>query len=179
MQENEKHILGFVREFVQQTDIGRNKVQLALIQYSMQPTPDFLLKTYSVKEDVLSHLSNVKLKGGLTVNTGVALDYVRNNVFTTSSGSRAQQGVPQILIVLHGRKSEDDVSGPTGRLTDAGIVIFSVGLNNVDPIESVQLQQSHGKEYLIKDMSDFNHVRQQLFSSIQSQKEPARPGLGE
>uniref|UniRef100_A0A3P8RVZ5 VWFA domain-containing protein n=1 Tax=Amphiprion percula TaxID=161767 RepID=A0A3P8RVZ5_AMPPE len=155
MRANEKQILEFVREFVKQIEIGPRKAQVALIQYSTEATTDFLLNKYSLKDDVLSHFSNVKLKGGLTVNIGAALDYVRNAVFTASSGSRALQGVPQILILLSGRKSDDDVLGPAERLRNAGIVLF---------------------EYLIKEISDFPLVREQLLSSITSLKSTISPG---
>uniref|UniRef100_A0A8D3BT19 VWFA domain-containing protein n=1 Tax=Scophthalmus maximus TaxID=52904 RepID=A0A8D3BT19_SCOMX len=165
MQESERLILDFVREFVNQLEIGPSKVQVALIQYSAEPTADFRLNTYSLKENVMSHLSNVKLKGGFTLNTGVALDYVKNNVLTTSSGSRAQQGVPQILIILRGRKSEDDVLGPVDRLRKAGIALFSVGVNNTDTLEMEQLAHSLRAEYLIKEKSDFPFVKEQ-FSSM-------------
>lgn len=175
MRASERQILDFVRDLVKQIQIGRSKVQVALIQYSTEPTTDFFLNTHSLKDDVLSHLDNVKLKGGFTVNTGVALDYVKNNVFTASSGSRAQQGVPQILILLSGRKSEDDVLGPVDRLRNAGIVIFSVGVNDADRLEMKQLAHSPGAEYFIKEISDFPLVREQLLSGIASDKGTVRP----
>lgn len=177
MRASERQILDFVREFVKQIEIGPSKVQVALIQYSTEPTTDFLLNTYSLKDDVLSHLSNVKLKGGFIVNTGVALDYVRNNVFTASSGSRAQQGVQQILILFSGRKSEDDVLGPVDRLRNAGIVLFSVGVNNAERME--QLAHSSRAEYFIKEISDFPLVREQLLSVIASHEGTVNPGVGE
>lgn len=179
MQPSERRILDFVSGLVKQMEIGPNKVQVALIQYSTEPTTDFLLKTHSRKDDVLSHLSNVKLKGGLTVNTGVALDYVKNDVFTASSGNRAQQGVPQILILLSGKKSEDDVLGPVDRLRNAGIVIFSVGVNNAERLEMKQLAHSPKAEYFIKDISDFLLVSEQLLTDIASHNSTVSPGVGE
>ncbi|XP_054871199.1 uncharacterized protein col6a3 isoform X6 [Amphiprion ocellaris] len=176
MRANEKQILEFVREFVKQIEIGPRKAQVALIQYSTEATTDFLLNKYSLKDDVLSHFSNVKLKGGLTVNIGAALDYVRNAVFTASSGSRALQGVPQILILLSGRKSDDDVLGPAERLRNAGIVLFGVGVNNADRLEMEWLAPR--AEYLIKEISDFPLVREQLLSSITSLKSTISPGVG-
>uniref|UniRef100_A0A3Q3H0R3 VWFA domain-containing protein n=1 Tax=Labrus bergylta TaxID=56723 RepID=A0A3Q3H0R3_9LABR len=164
----ERQSLDFVRDFVRQLKFGPNNVQVALIQYSAEPASEFLLTTYSQKDDVLSHLSNVKLKGGSVVNTGVALDYMKNNVFTASSGSRAQQGVPQILILLSGRKSNDDAFGPVDTLKNAGIGLFSIGVNNADRLEMEQLAQSPGALYFVKEMSEFPLVREKLLSSINS-----------
>lgn len=179
MQASERQILDFVMEFVKQIEIGPSKAQVALVQYSTQATTDFTLNRYSMKDDVVNHLSNTKLKGGVTVNTGVALDYVRNSVFTALSGSRAKQGVLQILILLSGRKSEDDVLGPVGRLRNAGIVLFTVGVNNADRLEMEQLAHSPRAKYFIKETSDFPHVREQLLSAIASQKGIVSSGVGE
>lgn len=179
MRASERQILDFVREFVKQIEIGPRKVQVALTQYSTEPTTDFLLNTYSLKDDVLRHLNNVKLKGGLTLNTGVALDYVKNNVFTASSGGRAQQAVPQILILLSGRKSEDDVRDALHRLRNAGIVLYNIGVNNADRLEMEQLAHSPTAKYFIKEISDFPLVREQLLSVIASQKGNASPVVGE
>lgn len=178
MRASERQIWDFVIEFVKQIEIGPNNVQIGLIQYSTQPTTDFTLNTYSRKKDIMNHLRNTKLKGGLTVNTGAALDYVKNNVFTALSGSRAKQEVPQILILLSGRKSEDDVSEPVGRLRNAGIVLFAVGVNNADRLEMERLSHSPRAKYLIKETSDFPLVREQLLSDITSQKVTASTGVG-
>lgn len=176
MQANEKQILEFVREFVKQIETGPRKAQVALIQYSTEPTTDFLLNKYSLKDDVLSHFSTVKLKGGLTVNTGAALDYVRNTVFTASSGSRALQGVPQVLVLLSGRMSDDDVLGPVERLRNAGIILFGVGINNADRSEMERLAPR--AKYFIKEISDFPLVRERLLSSITSLKSTISPRVG-
>lgn len=70
------------------------------------------------------------------MNTGAALDFVKNNVFTVSSGSRNQEDIPQILVLLSGRKSDDDVQDAGDTLAgNAGIVLHTIGLNNADKLE--------------------------------------------
>lgn len=179
MQASERPILEFLIEFVKQVEIGPSKTQIALVQYSSEPTADFMLNTYAFKDDVLNHLRNVKLKGGPTVNTGVALDYVNNNVFSALSGSRAQQGVSSILILLGGSKSEDDVSGLVSKLKNAGIALYTVGVNNADRLEMEKLAHGARGTFFIKEMSDFPLVRQALLSAIVSHKDTVSPGVGE
>lgn len=179
MQASERECLDFVRDFVQQLNLGPNNVQVALSQYSAEPTVEFLLKTYSLKEDILRHLTNVKLKGGSTANTGAALYHMQNIVLTASSGSRAQQGVPQILILLSGKKSGDDVFGPVDRLRKAGIVLFSIGVNNADRLEMEQLAQNHGTSYFVQEKSGFPLVREQVLSSIALHKGTVSSSVGE
>lgn len=179
MKENESQIVEFLKEFVSEVEIGPEKVQIALIQYSTEPTTDFLLNTYSQKNEVLGHLSRMKLIGGQSVKTGLALEYVRNNVFAASAGSRAQQAVPQILIHLSGRKSEDNVLNAVNRLKTAGIVLHSVGVKNADRLEMEQVAHSPSAKYFIQENSDFPLVREQLISVIASQTEALSPVVGE
>ncbi|XP_026001326.1 uncharacterized protein col6a3 isoform X2 [Astatotilapia calliptera] len=176
MQPSEQQALEFVREFVKQIEIGPRKAQVALIQYSTEPTTEFLLNKYLMKDDIINHLDNMKLKGGSTVNIGVALDYVKNNVFTASSGSRALHAVPQILILFSGRNSNDEILGPLERLRNVGIVLFGIGVNNADRFEMEQLAPT--AMYFIKNTSDFPHVREQLLSVISSLKSTITPHVG-
>ncbi|KAK5609301.1 hypothetical protein CRENBAI_012839 [Crenichthys baileyi] len=175
MQPNERLILEFVIDFVKKLEIGPSKAQVALVQYSTEPTTNFALNTYSVKEDALNHLSIVKLKGGGTVNTGRAIDFVKNTVFTASSGSRVQQGVPQVLILASGKKSEDDVFEPVERLKNAGIALFAVGVNTADWVEMEQL--APGAWYFVKESSDFPVVRQQVSSVTATFRGSMSPGV--
>lgn len=179
MQQSARGIQSFLKEFVEQIDIGPNKAQVAMIQYSDEPTPAFYLNTYSLKRDILKDVSNLKLKGGRHVNTGGALDYLAKNVFTSSAGSRALSGVPQILILLSGRKSQDDVQVPLEHLKNAGVVLFSVGVGNADWLEMQSLAHSPRDAYLMKETSDFSVVRQKLLSEVASHKGLAVPGVGE
>lgn len=179
MRASERQILDFVREFVKQIDIGPRKVQVALIQYSREPTAEFLLNSNAVKDDVLRNLNNVRLKGGRTVNTGVALEFVKNNLFTASAGSRIHQAVPQILIILSGRRSDDDVQVAVDGLRNAGIVIYSIGMNKADRLEMEQLGHSLTEKFFIEESTDFPLVREQLLLAIASQSAAVTPGVGE
>lgn len=179
MRGRERQIFEFVREFVKQIEIGPRKVQVALTQYSTKPTTEFLLNTYSIKDDALHHLSNIQLKGGQTAKTGAALDFVKNNVFTVSSGSRNQHGVPQILILFSARKSDDDVQNAADSLRNAGIVLYSIGLNNADKLELEELAHSPTEYFFIKESAEFNLVREQLLIAISSQHTAVTPGGGE
>ncbi|KAF7214539.1 transcript variant X3 [Nothobranchius furzeri] len=177
MKENGGLILEFVKHLMKKIEIGPNKARAALIQYSMKPTAEFVLNKYSQNDEVLNHLTNVKLKGGATVNTGRAIDFVKTSIFTASSGSRALQGIPQFLILASGTKSNDDVLGPVKRLKDNGIAVFGVGLNTADRFEMEQL--APGAWSLINEPSDFPLVTEQMFSAISSLKDLVVPAVGE
>lgn len=176
MKPNERLVLEFVLDFVKKIEIGPNNVQVALVQYSAEPAAEFTLNRYSRKEEALNHLRNVKLMGGGSVNTGRAIDFVRNTVLVASAGSRLQQGVPQVLISVSGSKSEDDALGPAGRLKNAGVSLFAVGVNTADRSEMEQL--APGARYFLKDVSDFLPVRQQVLSVTTATRGSVNPSVG-
>ncbi|KAM9710533.1 collagen alpha-3(VI) chain-like [Menidia menidia] len=166
MQKNERLILDFVIDFVKQIEIGPRKAQVALIQYNMEPTADFVLNKYSNKHDVLNHLRKVKLKGGSHVNSEKALDFVQNTIFTSSSGSRNKQGVPQILIMASGKSSDEKIVEKVERLKSGGIVFFEIQVNTADGSDSEQLAPKAA--YFIKENFDLPLVRERLISEIAS-----------
>ncbi|XP_061547692.1 collagen alpha-3(VI) chain-like isoform X4 [Phycodurus eques] len=177
MRANEGTVLDFVRQFVQEVEIGPTNVQIAVIQYSKEATADFVLNSYGQKDVLLSHLSNVKLRGGSAVNTGAALNFAQKYVYTASAGSRAKQGIPQTMIVLSGKKSDDNVAEPRDSLRDAGIVLYTIGMNDADRQEMEELSHSVETAHFINVTSDIPIVTQRLLSAILSRKSIADPGI--
>nr|XP_046214442.1 collagen alpha-3(VI) chain-like isoform X6 [Oncorhynchus gorbuscha] len=177
MQKGVQSICDFLGQFVEHLDIGPDKAQVAMIQYSNKPTTHFLLNTYSSKIDIMAEVRNINLEGGRSRNTGEALDYVKNNVFNTFSGSRRQEGIPQILILISGGKSQDDVLVPSESLKADGIVLLTVAVKYADGAEMQSIAYSPNKAYLLREFSDLSLVRQQLLSAVVSHKDTVRPGL--
>src|SRR4029434_8933104 len=99
----------FVQRVVEKLNVMENRDRVSVVQYSRDPEAHFYLNTYTTKEEVLEAVRALRHKGGRPLNTGAALQYVRENVFTASSGSRRLEGVPQILILLSGGRSFDGV----------------------------------------------------------------------
>lgn len=122
----------FIREFicqmVEDLDIDQDIVRVAVIQYSEDASAHFLLNTYNSKKAVIHAINGLTAKGGQILNTGAALRYVRNHVFTATSGSRHQLGVPQLLILMTGGKSSDDVARPAEDLKHLGVLSLAIGI---------------------------------------------------
>ncbi|NXG68813.1 CO6A3 protein, partial [Baryphthengus martii] len=125
----------FVQRVVESLDVGRDKVRVAVAQYSNVIQPEFLLDTHEDKADLISAIQELKIMGGSPLNTGAALDYLIKNVFTVSSGSRIAEGVPQFLILLTADRSQDDVRRPSVVLKTSGTVPFGIGIGNADLTE--------------------------------------------
>ncbi len=120
----------FIRRMAEDLDIDKDKVRVAVVQYSYDTTVYFNLKTHRSKKAVIYAVRSLRHKGGKPRNTGAALTFVQDHVFTASSGSRRLEGVPQILFLLTGGKSADDVSGPAMNLKQIGVLSFAIGMKN-------------------------------------------------
>lgn len=118
----------FVRRMVEDLDIDQDIVRVAVIQYSEDVSTHFLLNTFNSKKAVIHAINGLTAKGGRILNTGAALQYVRNHVFTSSSGSRHQLGVPQLMILMTGGDSSDDVTSPAEDLKNAGVLSIAIGI---------------------------------------------------
>lgn len=125
----------FMRRMAGELDIGEDKVRVAVVQYSHDTTVYFNLKTHRSKKAIIYAVRNLRHKGGRARNTGAALQFVRDRVFTASSGSRHLKGVPQILFLLTGGKSNDDVSAAALDLKQIGILSFAIGMKNASKEE--------------------------------------------
>ncbi|XP_041118333.1 collagen alpha-3(VI) chain-like isoform X5 [Polyodon spathula] len=161
-------IRDFVQRVVENMDVEENKDRVAVVQYSNEPTANFYLNTYSTKDDVLNTIKGLRHKGGRPLNTGAALQFVMANVFTASSGSRRLEGVPQVLILLTGGRSRDDVGASATALKGLGVVPFGIGTRNADTRELQTISFAPDFIYPIPGFSDLQTIQQQLLSSVKS-----------
>lgn len=127
---NFRNIRSFVKAIIKGFDIGPNKVQFGLAQYSEAPHQEFLLKDHAGSESMLAAVEKMPWQRGKT-NTGQALDFLRTNYFTKEAGSRAEQKVPQIALVITDGDSHDDVKRPAERLRKHGVTIFCIAVGNL------------------------------------------------
>uniref|UniRef100_A0A673L4V1 Collagen alpha-3(VI) chain-like n=1 Tax=Sinocyclocheilus rhinocerous TaxID=307959 RepID=A0A673L4V1_9TELE len=115
---------------------------------------------------LLSIPLGLRHKGGRPLNTGAALQYVRDNVFTASSGSRRVEGVPQLLILLSGGRSFDNVDTPASSLKELGVLIFGIGSRSSDSRELQRISHEPSYALSVSDFADLPGVQQQLFTNI-------------
>ncbi|XP_030919344.1 collagen alpha-3(VI) chain isoform X3 [Geospiza fortis] len=156
----------FVQRVVESLDIGRDKVRVAVAQYSNTIQPEFLLDTHEDKADIISAIQQLKLIGGSPLNTGAALDYLIKNVFTVSSGSRIAEGVPQFLILLTADRSQDDVRRPSVVLKTSGTVPFGIGIGNADLTELQTISFLPDFAISVPDFSQLDSVQQVVSNRV-------------
>ncbi|XP_052806160.1 collagen alpha-1(XIV) chain-like [Mya arenaria] len=100
------HALDFVREIVQQIQIGPNNAMTGLMTYSTRPHVSWNLNTLSTYSQINTALKNVPYQGGIT-NTNDALETVRTQMLTSQNGDRPN--AENVVIVLSDGRSNDKI----------------------------------------------------------------------
>lgn len=162
----------FVQRVVEKLNVDANKDRVSVTQYSRDQVVNFYLNTYLTKQDVMDTIRSLRHKGGRPLNTGAALQHVRDNVFTASAGSRREEGVSQILILLTGGRSSDDVRNAVTNLKGIGVKALVVGIKNADTLElqTISFQPSHA--FFVPDFNDLPSIQQQMLSAIEKDELP-------
>lgn len=158
-------MLSFVRRAVEKLNVDEKHDQVSLVQYSRNASAVFLLNTYQTKQDILNTMQHLRHKGGRPLNTGAALQFVKSTVFSASAGSRHQEGIPQILVVITGGQSNDDVRFAAKTLTELGVTIFVIGTRNANIFEIQNISQESSRAFFAADSSDFSKFEQQILSA--------------
>lgn len=164
-----------VERIVEALNIGDDKVRVSVVQYSRDPQTHFNLNSYAAKQDVLAAVQQLNHKGGRPLNTGAALNYVRNSAFVDPSGSRQQDGVPQILILLSGGRSQDDVKNVAAALKQDRVVPFCVGTKNADILEQQMIAYDPSYTFTGLGVDDTGSIAQRLLTLLK--RVPRQPRL--
>lgn len=156
----------FVERVVEKLNVGENKDRVSVVQYSRDAEVHFYLNTYTTREDIVDSVRGLRHRGGRPLNTGAALQYVRENIFTKSSGSRHLQGVPQMLILLNGGRSFDNVDTPASALKQQGIFVIGIGSKSSDIRELRKISSDPNLALSVSEFTDLPSVQEQLFSEM-------------
>ncbi|XP_037832059.1 collagen alpha-3(VI) chain isoform X2 [Kryptolebias marmoratus] len=164
-------IRDFILKVIEPLDIGPDKVRVSVVQHSERPTPTFYLKTYQTKDEVLRAVRGMSLAGGRSLNTGVALRYMKDVAMSESYGSRSANDVPQFLIVLAADRSADNVKEPAGELKTEGVVPFGVGVKNADKKQMEEIAHNPSFAFKVKEFSELETIPQRLNNYVSLPKD--------
>lgn len=153
-------IRDFVAKSVQRLEVGPDLIQVAVAQYADTVRPEFYFNTHQNRKDVMANVKKMKLMGGTALNTGSALDFVRNNFFTSAAGCRMEEGVLPMLVLITGGKSMDAVEQAAAEMKRNRIVILAVGSRNADVAELQEI--AHERDFVFQP----NDFRLQFMQAI-------------
>ncbi|KAM7337042.1 hypothetical protein ACRRTK_003161 [Alexandromys fortis] len=155
-QENLDHLKAFLEESVSALDIKENCMRVGLVAYSNETRVINSLSKGINKTEILQHIQDLSPLTGQAY-TGNALRKTRKEVFSTQRGSRKNQGVPQIAVLVTHRASEDNVTKAAVNLRREGVTIFTMGIEGAsqDQLEKIA---SHPAEQFASKLSDFSEL---------------------
>ncbi|XP_015723576.1 collagen alpha-3(VI) chain isoform X11 [Coturnix japonica] len=160
-------IRDLIERIVNNLDVGFDTTRISVVQFSEHPHVEFLLNAHSTKDEVQGAVRRLRPRGGQQVNVGEALEFVAKTIFTRPSGSRIEEGVPQFLIILSSRKSDDDLEFPSVQVKQVGVAPLVVA-KNMDPEEMVQISLSPDYVFQVSSFQELPSLEQKLLAPIET-----------
>lgn len=103
---NFRHALDFVKNVVNQIEVGPTKAQVGFLAYSTHPQVGWYLNKYYNKVGLLNAISQVHYYGGVT-HTSEAIEAVRTQILTSQKGDRPS--AENVVIVLTDGQSNNHI----------------------------------------------------------------------
>ncbi|XP_075127409.1 collagen alpha-4(VI) chain-like [Leptodactylus fuscus] len=133
----------FMASFVKQADIGPNKVQFGLIQYSSKTKVEFPLNRYEQKDELQVAISGIQQIKQRTM-TGAALQDALP-YFSAVNGGRPNE--KQYLIIVTDGASDDEVSQPAAEIRKRGVNIYAIGVLNANNSQLLEIAGQQDRVY--------------------------------
>lgn len=127
---NFNNLMIFISNVIDLFFTERDDLRIGLAQYATDVNDAFYLNTYKNRKDIIDAISRIEYKGGNKINTGAAIRHVQDVHFTKEKGSRINERVPQILMVVTGGKSADDSKSAVLGLKNKRVRVFAVGVGD-------------------------------------------------
>lgn len=113
-------------------DVGPDATRVGLLQYASTVKSEFSLGTFGSKAEVERAVLGMRRLSTGTM-TGLALQYALNIAFSEAEGARPlRAGVPRVLMIVTDGRPQDSVAEVAARARNAGILIFAIGVGQVD-----------------------------------------------
>ncbi|XP_047466383.1 collagen alpha-1(XII) chain isoform X2 [Mugil cephalus] len=163
--QNFAKVRAFLEVLVNSFDIGANKVQISLVQYSRDPYTEFALNTHHDINTVVKAVRTFPYRGGST-NTGKAMTYVREKIFVPARGAR--QNVPRVMVLITDGKSSDSFKDAATKLRNIDVEIFAVGVKDAvrSELEAIANPPADTHVYEVEDFDAFQRISKELTQSI-------------
>ncbi|XP_020029331.2 collagen alpha-1(XX) chain isoform X1 [Castor canadensis] len=146
-----QQVKDFLASVIEPFEIGPDKVQVGLTQYSGDPQTEWDLNSFHTREQVLAAVHSLRYKGGNTF-TGLALTHVLGQNLKPVAGLRPEAA--KVVVLVTDGKSQDDVRMAAGMLKDIGVDVFTVGVKNADEAE-LKLLASRPLDITVHNVLDF------------------------
>ncbi|XP_006158576.1 collagen alpha-6(VI) chain [Tupaia chinensis] len=169
-QENFDYLKEFLEESISALDIKEHCMRVGLVAYSNVTKVISPLSGGRNKSEVLLHVQSLAPQAG-DAHTGAALRKVRKEVFSAKNGSRKNQGVPQIAVLVTHRASEDNVTKAAASLRREGVTIFTMGIEGASDTQLEKIASHPAEQYVskLKTFSDLAAHNQTFLKKLRNQ----------
>ncbi|CAM4596269.1 unnamed protein product, partial [Lepidochelys kempii] len=152
----------FIQLIVNRSDIGADKVQIGLLQFSSEPQDEFQLNSYSSKTDLRRAISGIRqIKSGTM--TGKALTF-SSSYFDEPKGGRPR--VKQYLIVITDGEAQDIAREPAETIRDKGITIYAIGVLQANNSQLVEIAGSQDKVFFEDNYDSLTFLEKDILFEI-------------
>lgn len=160
----------FLEESVSALDIKENCMRVGLVAYSNETKVINPLSSGINKSEVLQDIQSLSPQAGKAY-TGAALRKIRKEVFSVQHGSRKNQGVPQIAVLVTHSPSEDNVTKAALNLRRQGVTIFTMGIEGASDAQLEKIASHPAKQYVskLKTFSDLAAHNQTFLKKLRNQ----------
>ncbi|XP_004625277.2 collagen alpha-6(VI) chain [Octodon degus] len=155
-QENLDYLKAFLDESVSALDIKESCMRVGLVVYSNETRVISSLSVGINKSEVLQQIESLSPQVRWPY-TGAAIKKVWKEVFSQQRGSRKNQGVPQIAVLVAHRTLEDNVTKAAANLRRQGVTVFTVGLEEASRAQLEKIA-SHPAEQYVSMLSSFSEL---------------------
>ncbi|XP_062410862.1 integrin alpha-2-like [Sardina pilchardus] len=132
-------VVAFLKKLIENVEIGPDKTQVSVMQYSVDTSFEFRFNSYGSKESMLAAVSNMPQKRGDQTNTFSAIQFASEYAFLPQYGGRP--GATKVMVVVSDGESNDKVMRDQAMAAceQQGITRFSIAVlgyynrNNIDP----------------------------------------------
>lgn len=159
-------IRDFLVNLLERLSVGTQQIRVGVVQYSDEPRTMFSLDTYSTKAQVLDAIKALGFIGGELANIGLALDFVVESHFTRAGGSRVEEGVPQVLVLISAGPSSDEIHDGVVALKQASVFSFCLGAQAAPRAELQYIATNDNLVFTVPEFHSFGDVQEQLLSYI-------------
>uniref|UniRef100_A0A8C0GE25 VWFA domain-containing protein n=1 Tax=Chelonoidis abingdonii TaxID=106734 RepID=A0A8C0GE25_CHEAB len=152
----------FMQLIVNRSDIGADKVQVGLLQFSSEPQEEFQLNQYGSKADLRRAISGIRqIKSGTM--TGKALTFA-SSYFDEPKGGRPR--VKQYLIVITDGEAQDIVREPAETIRDKGITIYAIGVLHANNSQLVEIAGSQDRVFFEDNFDSLTFLEKEILFEI-------------
>lgn len=159
----------FLQDVIHPFDTTHN-VQVGIAQYSDRYQEEFSLNIFPRKSELENQIRHIRQMEGLQTYIGAALKKVKL-YFTPEGGSRINEKIQQILLVITDGRSHDRVVQAAEDLRKKGIDIYAIGVGRIDHLQLSQIAGSSDRKYTVDNFSELKVIKKRLVDDICEQED--------